>query len=441
MYPINTVSKPKMLILIAILILGLILRLHNYSRYPQRGASSDEYTYSFLGISLLTKGIPISWSAFPAYKNLRHLTIKKLYFPIVYPYFDHPPLNGLLVGGWSLLLGEDTFEAIDLSTIRLVPIFLSIISSILIFLIGFYLYNYKTAIWAILIYSTTTIFAMNGRVVFAENLLTPLMLLTVYLFLMFKKNMTLNKTVLLGILCGLSFWTKEVGITVFLTTFYFFISERLKPKYVFTLSATSLLIIFSYALYGAYYDQELFWQIISLQSNREIGPKTLLYLLSTPIIVNKIYLDGWYFFGLISFFLSFWAYKSNKFILVPSLIYVLLLIFSLTEEGEMGWYMIPMFPFMALFSARLLLTSLQKNNWFVFVMLLFVGLLHVRLLYQANFGLTAFQFRTIMLLMFVPFIFLYLIRKEKAFNVLAQVWFYLYIIGNVILTYNYIHPA
>src|SRR5258708_39769402 len=103
-------SKFKIGIVIFILFIGLILRLHNYALYPQRGASSDEYTYSFLGISLLTKGVPESWSNLTAYKNKYDLTVRKLYFPMIYPYYDHPPLNGLLVLGWSILNGKTKFE-------------------------------------------------------------------------------------------------------------------------------------------------------------------------------------------------------------------------------------------------------------------------------------------------------------------------------------------
>src|SRR3989338_10877768 len=108
----------KVFIVFSILLLGFFIRVHNYSIYPQRGATSDEYTYSFLGVSLLKEGIPISWSNFSVYKNKYDMTIRDLYFPIVYPYFDHPPLNGLLVGGLSILLGQDTFVDIDLATIR-----------------------------------------------------------------------------------------------------------------------------------------------------------------------------------------------------------------------------------------------------------------------------------------------------------------------------------
>ena len=434
-------TKIKITLVIFILLLGLILRLHNYSVYPQRGASSDEYTYSFLGISLLTKHIPISWSAFTAYKNLQHLTIDKLYFPIVYPYFDHPPFAGIIVGGWSILFGEDTFIEVNLKTVRLVPIFLSTVSQILVFLLAWKIFNFKTGVWALLIYSTTAIFAISSRVVFAENVLTPLMLLAIYLFYILNKKITLIKTTIISILCGLSFWTKELGIVTFLTMLYFFISYKIKSKFLLILITISTLIILSYGLYGMYFDWEVFRKIISLQSDRDIGPKTLQYLISTPIIVNKVYFDGWYLFGIICFFLSFLDYSKNKILLIPSLIYFILLIFSLTEQGEMGWYMIPMFPFMAIFSARFLVESLTKQSVFIILMMLTVGFYNIYYLYEEPFGLTPLIFRLLIFVMFGPFILALLFNKKRIFRSLGNIWFYIFIVSNAILTYNYIHPA
>lgn len=434
-------NKLQVLLVVFVLFIGLILRLHNYSVYPQRGATSDEYSYSFLGVSLLTKGIPISWSAVSGYKNRSDLTIKNLYFPIVYPYFDHPPLNGLLVGGWALLFGQNTFPKIELSTIRLVPIMLSMVSSILVFLLGLRLYSFKTALWALLIYSTTVIFVMNGRVVLAENLLTPLLLGAIYSFYIFRKNMTFKKTIAIGILCGLGFWTKELGIVIFLSMLYLFVAEKIKIK--FTLTVTVVLAFFAslYILYGAYFDWEVFKAVVSIQSDRVIGPGTLLYLTSTSLIINKIYYDGWYFLGFVSFFLSFLDYQKHKFILVPAFIYFILMIFSLTEKGEMGWYLIPLFPFMALFTANFLVEGLEKRNWSIFLLLIFVGLYEVQYLYRANFGLTSMQFRVILILIFSPFILSYVFGKEKLFTKLGNAAFYAFILGNIILTYNYIHPA
>ena len=167
----------------------------------------------------------------------------------------------------------------------------------------------------------------------------------------------------------------------------------------------------------------------------------MLYLISTPIIVNKVYFDGWYLFGFVSFFLSFLDYNKNKILLIPSLIYFLLLIFSLTEQGEMGWYMIPMFPFMAIFSARFLVESLSKQRAFILLMILIVGLYNIHYLYEEPFGLTPMVFRFLLFIMFGPFILALLFNRKKLFRLLGNIWFYIFIVSNVFLTYNYIHPA
>ena len=431
----------KIGIVIFILFISLVLRLHNYALYPQRGATSDEYTYTFLGISLIEEHVPISWSFFPDYKNKRDLAIKKLYFPIVYPYFDHPPLNGLLIGGWSILNGQDSFEKVELRTIRLVPIFLSMVSSMLVFLLGLRLYGYKTGVWALLIYTTTAIFVMNGRVVFAENLLTPLFLGAIYLFSLYKNSLTKGRVIMLSVLSGLSFLTKELGIAVFLSLLYLFISEKIKLKFILILIVITGLFVLSYLAYGAYYDWGLFWKIVIGQSSREVGPETLLMLTSTPIVVNKIYYDGWYFFGFLCLFFGFAQYKENKLFLVPSLVYFVLLIFSLTKIGEMGWYMIPLFPFMAILSARALVRGFEKHNLFIFNLFLFVGLYEIKYLYGANFGLTTTQFRIIFMIMILPLLLSLMFEKKQLFKIIGVTWFYLFIFGNILLTYNYIHPS
>ena len=434
-------DKQKLALVVFVLCIGILLRLHNYDIYPQRGATSDEYSYSFLGVSLLTTGIPVSWSYFPAYEHLTHLTIRNLYLPIVYPYFDHPPFNGIVVGAWAILSGEDSFEKIQLRTIRIVPIVLSTISSLFVFLLGQRLYGFKTALWALLIYSTTTIFVIQGRVVLAENLLTTLLLVAIYIFSQFSKTMTTKKTLILGILAGLSFWTKELGIVTFASLLYLFAAEKIKRRYILAFIATSLVIILGYIVYGSYYDFDLFWKIVTAQAERNVGPETLLYILSSPIIVNKFYYDGWYFFGFIAFFIAFLSYRKHTLLLVPSGIYFLLLLFFLAQKGEMGWYLIPLFPFMALFSAKVLVECVREWGWGIFLLCIFVGLYCIEYIYKANFGLTPFQFRLMMIALFLPLALAVVFRKKGLYSLLSHFWFYLFIAFNIYLTYTYIHPA
>ncbi len=433
--------RSRQVIIGIILFLSLILKLHNYAIYPQRGATSDEYTYSFLGVSLLAKHIPISWSYFGAYKNRQDLTINKIYFPIVWPYFDHPPLNGLVVGGWALLFGENTFEKIQLSVIRIIPIFLSTLSSLFVYLIARKRYGFRTALWALLIYTTVPIFVVQTRVVLAENLLTPLLLFTIYIYDRAQKHISMTRTILLGALSGLSLWTKEVGICVFITVCFFMITDRIRIHLLSSFIFVFALFLLGYVAYGIYFDKEVFLNIVTTQATRDVGPQTLLYLLSTPIIINKIYYDGWYFLGFTSFFISLLNIKEFKIIIVPAFIYFLLLLLFLTQNAQMGWYLIPLFPFMAIVISRLLVESLQTGNWYIMVMILFVGFSHIQHIYQENFGLTALHFRFFLAILFWPLFLTFLSKKEKIFQKLGSVYFYSFILGNIYLTYNYMHPA
>lgn len=433
--------KSRLVIVAIILLLGLFLKFHNYTLYPQRGATSDEYTYSFLGVSLLTKHVPISWSYFSSYKNKQDLSINGIYFPIVWPYFDHPPLNGLVVGGWSVLFGGNSFEKIQLSVIRIVPIVLSTISAILVYLIATKRFGFQVGLWALLIYSTVPVFVIQSRVVLAENLLTPLLLLSMYLYDKTEKRFTVRHSALFGVLAGVSIWTKEVGLSVFLMLLFLMISDRRRTVLIANFFFIFILFSLGYIAYGVYFDGEVFWKIISTQATRDIGPQTLLYLLSTPIIINKVYYDGWYFLGFISLFTALTNMKQFKMIIVPAFCYLLLLLVLLTTGGEMGWYLIPLFPFMAIATGKLLVESLQTGNWYILVMILFVGFSHILHMYQENFGLTAAHFRFFAAILFGPFIVAFLLKKELLLKKLGSVYFYAFIAGNIYLVINYVHPA
>ncbi len=430
-------------IVLAILLVGFILRIHNYTNEPPRGASSDEYTYSFLGISILEKGVPTSWSYFPAYSQYaktQSLTVDHIYFPLVTPYFDHPPLYGVLVGAWAILHGETTFDRITLGTIRQIPILLGMITSVLVYLLSLKLYGKKTAIWSLLIYSTATIFVMETRTVFAENLFTPLLLGSILIVISIKKHASLKHVILLGIISGLSLWVKELGIVVFLSTFSLLLIQKTKPKMLVVLSLIFFVSGLLYLLYGYIYNWELFRTIVFVQSAREIGPRTLHTLFFNPILVNKKYMDGWYLLGFVSFFSSFTNFEKNKMLLIPSFIYFFLCLFFLTSIAEMGWYMIPLFPFFAIFTAQLLVTSIKNNDWYILVASLFIGMFATQYRIEAKYGLTPQTFRLILLVLFIPLFVSSILKKRKLFEFLSNTWFYFLIFLTILITYRYIHP-
>lgn len=426
----------------AILLLGFYLRVNNYTQYPPRGASSDEYTYTFLGMSLIETGKPTSWSNFPSYEShakRQNITIRGIYFPLVTPYFDHPPFNGLLVGGWALLNGQNTFEKVQIATIRQIPILLGMVTSLFIYLLALHAYGKKSALWALLIYSTATIFVIVGRTVFAENLLTPLFLLSL-LIIQRTKKFTLKHMIVLSIISGISFWTKELGIVVFASTLCFLLLYKVHYRLIIIFSSLSIFIFLLYLLYGYIYNWELFLAIISAQSGRTVGANTLYTLFFHPISVNKLYFDGWYLTGFVSFFASFFDFEKNKFFLIPAFLYFFLMIFSLSNEGEMGWYMLPMFPFFAIFTAQLLSESIKKYGGYIFVVLTFTGMYISQYRFDEKYGHSNIFFRIFLIILFVPLLMSFLFKWKRTYTILSNSWFYALILGTILITYRYIHP-
>ncbi len=427
------------ILIVGILCLGILLKLHHYTEYPQRGATSDEYTYAFLGLSLLREKLPISWSYF-SYPKQYDVTINGTHFPLVFPYFDHPPLAGIITGGWALLRGEDTFMKVSLATIRLVPIVSTSISAFLLFFLAKNLYGTQVGLWSLVIYSIVPLFVVSHRVAVSENILTALFLAALLVYTKMKRRFTAKGLFFLSLLSGISFWTKESGLAVFVSLFILLWQDRVKVQTLVRFTAPFFCLVMFYVIYGSLYDGALFWEIISIQSNRDIGPQTLWYLLSTPITINKIYQDGWYYFGFISAISLLWDRRHAN-ITLPFFTYLILLVLTLTKEGQSGWYLIPLFPFLAIAAGYSIVTSIEKRSLYFLMFLLFIGLFLVQQFFVPVFGLVPFQLRLLTAILIVPILFGWRFLRKNEFQRLAYSWVTLLAFGTIVVTLIYKHPA
>jgi len=424
-----------------IFILHIALHVHNYAIQPPRGETSDEYTYAFLGLSLIQKGIPTSWSLFLPYQNVTPLTIRGIFFPIVSPYFDHPPLYGLLIGGWSWLYGERTFESVNLATIRLIPIVLSVVTLSLILKLGRLLFDEGTTRWAMLIFATAPLYVLNTRVVFAENLLTVFLLSALLFYRRKHRRMNFRAAGMLGLVSALSLWTKISGIAVGVGVVALGILDKIQPKYLMRIALYVLLAAVLYVAYGALYNLDLFLKINNAQATRPIGPETLTVLLTNPVIVNKVTIEGWYGFGLFALaILGITDFRRNRILLIPALIYLLFLLATLTKEGSSGWYMIPLYPFMAIASAKILRDGIAKGGWILVPFLLLVFIPYITR-FEALYGLTIVRYRLILAIIFLPVLTVLLLQKNTLTRKFGQALFALSIIANTIVTYTYVQPV
>ncbi|MFM6515047.1 MAG: glycosyltransferase, partial [Microcystis panniformis] len=91
--------------------LGAFLRIYNYDSLPPDNWTADEYAFAWSGMSLLQTGIPTSWSWLNPTDNFPTVVweAKNIRYRLVTPWFDHPPLFGLLVGLFAILGGAKTF--------------------------------------------------------------------------------------------------------------------------------------------------------------------------------------------------------------------------------------------------------------------------------------------------------------------------------------------
>lgn len=429
------------IIITFLLILAFVLRWHQYSMYPQRGATSDEYAFAFQGISMLTRGVPIAWSAIPLYKTVEHLTIDGLYFPIVRPYFDHPPLFGLLVGVWSILSEERTFEAVRLGTIRMIPVILSTLSAFFLYLLAKKVYGPKIAFWSLAIYATGTLFAVNSRIVVAESLLTLLSLLALFVVCVLPKKPPVWQLLLLGVICALAVLSKVLGVVVFFSVAAICFWRGLGIRRLIWIAVPFVLGLGVFYLYGRAYDEELFWVVQSYQGSRSLGPNALWMLLTSPIIVNKVYYDGWYFWGLFALGLACLDAKRNMMVIIPALLYIVLLLASVNQSDVHGWYIIPLFPFLALAGGKFLWEAQQKLSFLLGIFAVFVWLPIYRELYEIPFGMAPSVYRGFLFILLVPILGSILTGSGLWYRRLARLLCLLALFGTMIVTIRYIHPA
>lgn len=429
------------ILFLLVIILSLWIRFYHYTYFPQRGATSDEYTYSFLGTSLLTKGIPVSWSAFQAYETRDDLVIDHIYFPIVKPYFDHPPGYALTLGAFLLTFGQADFSSQQLGTIRLMPILLSTLTGILIFFLAKREYGFSVALLSLSLYSTVTIFVMNQRVSVAENQLALLFMLALYLFSRWQKKLTGRRIALLGVIAGIGFITKIMGLALFVSLLFLLIYKKVRWENI-----SIFLLVFAFCVslllfYAVYYDWNLFWKIQNMQSGRNIGPESLWMLLLQPVIVNKVYYDGWYFLGFLSLGYLSVEYKKHLHVLVSAGVYFLFLLSSLSKIGQSGWYMIPEFAFMAIAIAVFIMNMLKKKSVAFLLVLFLIGISQIQYFYEPYFGLTPLTFRMIVALLFLPLILLFIFRKNVWFGRISYLYLFLSLLTTIAITHRYMHPS
>ncbi len=406
--------KLRFVLLALILILGLWLRSDKLYTWPRLGATFDEYAWTWLGINLIQNKVPESWSRHPQYKNSKSIIYQKVPFVLAKPYLEHPPLFGLVAGGYALLSGVNDMYSVDLEHIRGLALLLGVLSIFILYVFAAELYGYKIGLLSALIYVTVPTIAVGSRIVENENFFIPFFLLSLYLISRYLKSYNPMYRNFAAIICGILILAKVPWIAGALAIVLILVYIR-EYKDTFKFLAVVVPIFLLFFIYGAFFDWNLFVSLWQLQLQRyDIAFNSIFALFTSPYLVDRFMTDGWIYFGWFAvFLLAVKDFKKNYMVLLPFLAYFSIFIFAIPNEPSHGWYRYPFYPFLVISTALFLKEYFNKNYLLTFLFLIFTGLSMLQLSWQQSLGFSFVVFRSFLILFGISLVPLFLPKTKS----------------------------
>jgi 4-amino-4-deoxy-L-arabinose transferase-like glycosyltransferase len=329
-----------------ITLLGAILRIYHYDSLPPDHWTSDEYAFAWSGMSLLQQGVPTSWSWLSPTDNFPTIVweASNMRFRLVTPWFDHPPLFGLIIGLASLLGGAKTFFDCQLSVMRIPALILGILSIFLVYLLALQLCNVSIAIIASLIYATNPNTVFLSRLTISENLMIVFCLLVVLLYWQYYQTHHRKYLYIAAALAGLACLAKVTSIYLVLLLAVLLIYEK-KWRDALLVSLVGGAFLSLYFLYGAIYDYYFFNKIFQEQALRFTDFDFVKYLINPTVFFE----DGWLILSwltLIPFLRKSPNRPQVRLLALPIIVYALILVSTGAQSHFFSWYMIPLYPFL-----------------------------------------------------------------------------------------------
>lgn len=382
-----------MALVVAIVISGLVFKksifshYFGYENYPIPAA--DEFTYVWQAISLKRYGVPMAWTLNAGVyqdKKLQSEMGKVLGFKIdvghefdhkpmwavkeidymkgiehmlfVAPFFDHPPLGGLI---YSLGVDKNmaNVEEVKPSEFRRPAIIMSFVVAILLFI---FLYLITSNPWistlGIISYLTVPTYILATRTAFLENAVSPFVLSSLILLFLYVKNNSKKYAVLLlifsGLLGGASVLAKESAIGFLLGGIILLWKNKINIRIILIFIGASLLPVLVYFGWGLWLQKDLFMAILLTNSSRGFFGAIKMVTMLESLKFKNFPTDGWWIWGLISFVLVSLRIKNKNVLFLTLPLFTHLLVVLLMGSGNAPWYWLSMIPFLAGCSAILL---------------------------------------------------------------------------------------
>lgn len=377
----NLLKGFKLLIIFLIVLLALIVRKRNYAEIPIPGQSADEYSYSWVGLSLIETGMPIGISGIEGYKNSlpRYTNVDRFFqtvstgdpLTINYPWMDHPPLLGIITGGYAYLSGARVFEDTITSIIRKPIIMISTVSVALLIIYCWINFGFLTAVIGGSIYATIPLVVLSSRMIQAENAIIPCLLGCMIFLSLYLKKKNNYWLFLSAFMAGLSTLFKLTGVVCYLLVFITLLIEykgwnkKFWSDFSFFLMI-SLPITFLFVVYGLVYGLENFKSILFSNYNRfyGIGPNSIIELIRNQRLTQHKFLPeaaitmGW--FTVLMLMIKKTKDKGLSIAIWGILAYLIVYIFFGSQPY--GWYTFPFWPVLVIVLAKFLADTIKKGE-------------------------------------------------------------------------------
>jgi 4-amino-4-deoxy-L-arabinose transferase-like glycosyltransferase len=384
----------KIIIFVSIIVVAFMVRKQNYAEIPIPGQSVDEYSNSWVGLSLIEFGMPVGVSGLPVYENSikKYINVDRFYqvvstgspLTINYPWMDHPPLLGLITGGYAYANGARVFEDTTALLIRRPIIIIGTFSVILLMVFCWINYGFLTSAIGGLIYATSPLVVLSSRMIQAENAIIPCLLLCMIFLSQYIKTRKDYWLILSSFAAGLATLFKLSGFVCHLFVFFSLlrmhkeINKRFIKDILFFL-LLSVPITFLYVIFGFAYDWETFKNVVYTNYHRfyGIGPDLFMQLVRNQRLTHHKYLlESW----VVGSWLAFigWSFKKHNQIydILPIFAVVAyLIIYTIFGSQPYGWYTFPFWPLLFIILARFFSLAFEKNTHYLPVFLISLLLL------------------------------------------------------------------
>lgn len=447
-------SKKVYFALVLIVLLGGVLRFHQYDIVPFHGETYDEYFIAWLGWNLIHRGVPATapHRGFPP--SLPSRLKDRIYeedpgkpwfgerFTIGGPKFHPAPLYSVIVAAVATWGGANkSFFESSLSYMRLPSIFFTVLSTFFVFALGKRLYNEWIGLLAGLLFATIPLIVVSGRLTKEENLLVLLSLLAVLSILKYLDSGESIYRNLGALIAGLAPLVKATGVSIIaIVIILLFFHKKWKDLVIVSIISGALFSL--YLLYAWWYGWGFFRYVPSaLYSLPTRRMDFAVKFIREAKIVVRWFGGGWILWLWMAAIYT--TIKKDRVIFTAILLPMLTLsvMISSTTIWD-AWHKIPIYPYLCIAGAVFLYDLFRKPDLFrsvIFIVLVLMTSLQYYLPSRLTSSNTFILF--VSFISITPF-FLHSVFNTKFTSKMAKLYigalFFLFIILNILIAFNFL---